>query len=522
MRRRGFLDFLVRLMVSVWACAIAHAISAAADASLGQGLEWETVAVEAADNRVSALALDASGRLAVGDARGVHMGAVGGPMRRVSLRGAVQDLAFFEAGQTSAPLLLAATSLGFYRIETDGQMQSISPGTGAEARLVTRIAVAPGWVAVATGAGAFLSTDAEHWLRLFEELPSGPASAVALREWRGGVECWVAAGGELWRGEIRLDGAAIDVSPPTRVAIPYASSSRVPIDLAHDIGGVDIVVVFESALVVRGENDETWELLRPTLPPGAVMRRIVSGLNRAWLATDRGLLVAQSLRGPWQRVFGVAGSSAVEDMVVEQGALFVATHDGLLLAHSSSRGSGAKNVAVPSIDPAEPEIFRVHQEALRYLKLQPARIAALHRGLARRGWLPIVSFRATHDRDRRRGSDYDEAYLSGDYRDLHDWDDDRYRGLELQFIVSWNLGDLAYHPESIDVSREAREVIELRDDVLDEISQLYFERRRVLAAAASQISSVEAGALVLRAAQLAAGIDAWTGGWFGRQLTPQN
>ena len=69
------------------------------------------------------------------------------------------------------------------------------------------------------------------------------------------------------------------------------------------------------------------------------------------------------------------------------------------------------------------------------------------------------------------------------------------------------------------MSREAREIIELRDDVLDEITQLYFERRRVLDALARAPApdDVEAVRLRLRAQELAAGIDAWTGGWFGRQ-----
>jgi hypothetical protein len=105
---------------------------------------------------------------------------------------------------------------------------------------------------------------------------------------------------------------------------------------------------------------------------------------------------------------------------------------------------------------------------------------------------------------------------------LNDRDRDRSHALELQFIVSWNLGDIAYHPESIDVSREAREIIELRDDVLDEISQLYFERRRLLAEAAALGDSREAGSLRLRAAQMAAGIDGWTGGWFSRELLIRN
>ena len=81
--------------------------------------------------------------------------------------------------------------------------------------------------------------------------------------------------------------------------------------------------------------------------------------------------------------------------------------------------------------------------------------------------------------------------------------------------------DLAYHPESIDVSKEAREIIELRDDVLDEVTQLYFERRRALLQLASEPPAPpdEAARLRLRADELASGLDAWTGGWWSRALS---
>ena len=61
-------------------------------------------------------------------------------------------------------------------------------------------------------------------------------------------------------------------------------------------------------------------------------------------------------------------------------------------------------------------------------------------------------------------------------------------------------------------------MIELRDDVLDEITQLYFERSRVLVELAGAQTPEEALRLRLRASELAAGIDAWTGGWFSRAL----
>ena len=99
-----------------------------------------------------------------------------------------------------------------------------------------------------------------------------------------------------------------------------------------------------------------------------------------------------------------------------------------------------------------------------------------------------------------------------DRRHSQDW------GLSL--TLTWNLADLAYHPELIDVSRETRALIEFRDDVLDEITQLYFERRRVLVEIDASRDRATRARLRLRADELAAGIDAWTDGWFSQQMLP--
>jgi hypothetical protein len=128
-----------------------------------------------------------------------------------------------------------------------------------------------------------------------------------------------------------------------------------------------------------------------------------------------------------------------------------------------------------------------------------------------------------HDRGHAQRRDYDQSFLSGATRDLVDRESDEDRDLALGLTLSWDFGDAAFHPEEIDVSRESRAVIELRDDVLDEITQLYFERRRTLPQiAALDADSPEAEPLQQRAAELAAGLDAWTGGWFSRRsATPQ-
>jgi hypothetical protein len=57
--------------------------------------------------------------------------------------------------------------------------------------------------------------------------------------------------------------------------------------------------------------------------------------------------------------------------------------------------------------------------------------------------------------------------------------------------------------------------------VLDEVTQLYFERRRTLLALRGAAGDdAEQARLRLRADELAAGLDAWTGGFFSRRAPP--
>jgi hypothetical protein len=120
--------------------------------------------------------------------------------------------------------------------------------------------------------------------------------------------------------------------------------------------------------------------------------------------------------------------------------------------------------------------------------------------------------------DRSYALDWDETFTSGLERTFLDRRRERERDFDAGARLIWQLGGAIYHPEEIDASREAREWLELRDEVLDEISQLYFERRRALLDLARERDAHLAARLSLRASELAAGLDAWTGGWFSAQL----
>ena len=502
---------------------LALAAAPPASGELAQRLVFRPLARGLHGQAVSALAIEsASGRLAIGDSRGVLLGGAGGNFRRVMRRGPVRDLAFVSPASDAqqSPVLLAATARGLYRIDAGSRVVSLATRPGQAANDVRRIAVAAGVAAVATGAGVFLSRDARRWERLSSTLPTGTASSVALRQREGDLECWSVIDGALWRTRLEASGGQA-ATTSMRETIPFAASGA-PVDIVFGLPDADVTVVYPATLALRSGAAGSWRILRPPLPPGAAAQRLVSGLGRLWLATDRGLLVATALEGPWSRSPAPAGSSPVRALAAGRAALIVAAEGRVLVADLDAPAL-ARRVSPASREfPREPAIDRVHRAALAYLELRPARIAALRRGVSRRGWLPELALRLSQDRDSASRTDHDQAFLSGAVRSLVDRDNEKSDEVEVSLTFSWDLGDLAYHPEEIDISREAREIIELRDDVLDEITQLYFERRRVLAELAEIGGDPTEHSLTLRlrAAELAAGIDAWTGGWFSTALAP--
>jgi len=479
---------------------------------------WRNLVAPVRGGEIAALAFDrASGTLALGDLRGVLVGPPDGPFERRLRRGQVRDLAFLrDAGGVS---LLAATTRGLFLVEPSGAVVEVSPGPGATARAGNRLAVAAGWIAVASDDGVFLSRDARRWLRPATAFPAGPATAVALREQAGGLECWAIVGGEPWSARLVEDRQELTARESLRQTVSFAAGGGGPVDLVLGLPGADVAMVYPTALALR-DTLGAWRVVQLELPPGAEVLRLAAGAGQLFLATLRGLLVAGSLEGPWRRAGPPAGSAAVRALAGDPAVLFAAADTGLLAGaapepRAAAPGAGAQALVLPE----EPDIERVHQAALAYLRLGPKGMDALKQGVTRRGWLPVVILHGALAHDRSRATAWDEAVSGGDLWSLVDRDRDHAEDYDVGLTFSWDLGDLAYNPEEIDVSREAREVIELRDDVLDEITQLYFERRRVLAQLQllPDPGDAERMRLRLRADELAAGIDAWTGGWFGRQ-----
>jgi hypothetical protein len=494
---------------------------------------WRLLATSDAARTASAVAADAdSGALAFGDSHGVFALESDGRTRMLLRRGPVSDLAPIPPmpGER-APLWLAATARGLYRIDSEGRVAALALGPGVAAKGIARIAAARGLTAAAGEDGVFISGDGTHWQRL-DGLPAGAAQALALRAVPEGYLCVSAHGKELWRSFVTQPAEAeasfaARFSSVSRRLEPQPPGIGPILDLRAEVAGAELVALREDSAAFF-TRDGRWEPIAHPLPPGALLRRLELARGRLWLSSDRGLASAPKAAGPWVLAGGIAARAEIAALAGLGQRLYAASSLGILVAgdpeapglrEPARSGLGVKAASAVTRS-AEPEIHEVHRVAIAYVGLDQRGIRELAQGVKLRGWLPSVALHAGLQRDRDEGSDLDEAFTSGELREFHDRDSARGRQLDVGVIATWELADLAYHPESIDVAKEARERVELRDDVLDELNQLYFERQRVLFDLAQEpdAASPVAVRLSLRAEELAAGIDGWTGGWFTRRL----
>jgi hypothetical protein len=456
---------------------------------------------------IAALAVDASGaRVAVGTHSSVWLAERGAPAQRAVRAGAVRDLAFAADGA-----LWIASERGVISF-ANGVATPHALGAGASGS-ATRLLWLGDVLLAGAEDGLWLRPARDGFTRVDGALPEGAVRALAPF---GGRSALAIVGGEIAR--IELDASARGPSASVREALPAGDGA--PLDLAPLPGG-GALCLRERGLAQRDVGG-AWQRVPLALPPGAEPARLLASEHGVWIATSAGALFARAARGPYERVAPPAGSANLAALARHERTLLLAGPRGALQAELRAHlpaAHGDPRAALAEAAAGEPPVLSVQRAALRYLALEPRRLASLRERTRRSALLPVLEVFGGVGGDRSRQRDWDQAFTSGLDREFLDRRRARGSDYDAGARVTWNLGGAIYHPEEIDAARETREWIELRDEVLDEVAQLYFERRRAQLDAARETDPHAAARLALRAAELAAGLDAWTGGWWSAQLT---
>lgn len=185
----------------------------------------------------------------------------------------------------------------------------------------------------------------------------------------------------------------------------------------------------------------------------------------------------------------------------------------------------------------EPTIATVQGMALEYSKTDPKYLDAWMKAAKSAAALPSLTLYYNYKNS--YGTDYgyytpeeisddvaadNDALSESDASDLAFGPFETAKGIDIYHVGSvratWQLDELVMSSNEIRVINEAQDIVKLRDKVMEEVTRLYFERRRLqvdqLLGSGGELKKKVSDEL--RLAELTAQLDAYTGGRFSREL----
>jgi hypothetical protein len=434
-----------------------------------------------------------AGAVLVGTDRGLYSETPGG-WHLVPTRGAVRDLSGSEA------VVWIATDRALYEWRAgSSDPRAVPLASGAR---VASVALGPDGASwAATEVGLFRRDAGSTGFVRETSIPAGRVLAVRS----AGLEVWAASRRRLWRR------TSEGIFEPVVDAL---SDGRWELCDALELGESTLICVPDGLWRVAGDEVDWIDL-------GATrLRGLALASTTVWIASESGLVgySASSLEARSPVAPEPVGTLAREvgDVALGSRGLVVATAGGVATLSLEARGSARPGLSKSG--PSEREVEQLRRAVLAYLSLSPGRLSRTEARADRAGLLPSVRATFGIDRDRSHSRDRDEVFSSGAIRNLFDSVSDRETNVSVGLQLSWELARLRDPDDAIAISRERRERIELRDQVLDRVNRLYFERLRVLAQLAElpAAASAERTELEIRERELRAGLDGWSGGAFSQ------
>ncbi|NQT00100.1 MAG: hypothetical protein HQ595_03360 [Candidatus Omnitrophica bacterium] len=233
--------------------------------------------------------------------------------------------------------------------------------------------------------------------------------------------------------------------------------------------------------------------------------------DNLYAATEGGVFAFVSKGQRWQQIYQGMTARQVRSLALDKNnrQLFAGSNRGVFQTADYKPAMKPEKVdTLKDLYLDEPTVAEVQEAALRYAEVvHPDRIKTLRRNAKLKALLPDLSV------DYDKTINYDsgaDRYFVGPY----DWG----------FSFSWDIGDLVYSEQVRLIDSNARLMVQLRDDILNEVTRLYYQRRKLQMDLIldSPLAPTEELAKRLRLEELTANIDALTGRYFSRHLSKQN
>ncbi len=458
-----------------------------------------------------------NGSIVISDDGGINWRQV---LRVKGEKSRVNSLSFGTSGNS---LIYAATGNGLYLSSDSGiNWKRIFKGRGGLDSECTSLAVLPEIIYLGTRSGLWVSKDlGNSWVKASGELGNleiisidsngKDNSGVYVLAVRGvykienGIEKIVRvfmgislnqtqedAGEEDEEGiESRLLSIALDKSMPGCV---YLGTSR---------------GIYQSK-----DNAATWEKLSGYgLLNDDIDYIFVSEDSGLYVVTSSGIFKYAAER--WRELsFGLSSLRVNRIFLDSYGRLYAASDKGLfrgVFKNSMMKQSGAWQ----SYSEGEPSIKEVREAAIEYAEVSPKKISNWRRQAAQKAWLPQLSMGVNknstdlwHWEGGSTTKTEDDILRRG--KSSVDWD----------VTLSWDLSEIIWNDDQTSIDVRSKLMVQLREDIIDEVTKTYFERLRVKAEldALKIEDKRKRFEKELKLEELTSLLDGMTGGYFSRNL----
>jgi len=507
----------------------------------GDEVAWENVGREMVDVRAVVIRPDRQKMLFAGTGKGLYKSEDSGNSWNavVSVNGQSHGVNFLLFDPADTSVLYAACANGLYCSRNEGKdWKRIFKGKNAFENNCSAVAVLPYALYLGTESGLFVSSDkGKTWHREQGKLglsqvlnlawdQKNPnyiyvASVAGVFKSRDRGQYWekIFAASPTEDAEAKEEGIEEDAGEEKQFScVRY---------ICIDPNRLNYIYVATSrGLFQSPDRGNSWEQFSTYGLIDADVKILSISLNLKIYAAGKSNIFAYE-EERWEELS--LGLTARDVRFLTQdssGHLYAACNNGLFKTLTQIYPSNNRNDLLSFYGKGEPTINEIQEKAIKYAEVEPEKISRWRKQAAKRAILPKVTVSMDTDRNRTVSNSIWGTYGSyntsgnvvtapGRYYVGPD-DETRYNNNNWGVSLAWELGDLIWSDDQTNIDVRSRLMVQLRDDILDEVTKVYFERLRVKIEL-DNLSIEERNKRAekeLRLEELTASLDGLTGGYF--------
>ena len=288
----------------------------------------------------------------------------------------------------------------------------------------------------------------------------------------------------------------------------------------------------ESGIYALNKTDEIWKDITDgirTKDGNKNVYWLIDFKDELYAATDEGLFVRRRETGDKKKRDAInristAINTQIDSLTLPQND--IKEHPASIDANQEVLLQGKVETDFTNIETLEPSVIEVQKEALKFASLPTSSDYKKYRLQARlRNIIPKVGF-DLNTTGTNLGYYQVEKGISSDVSLNNKFDANKLTRLQhdgrsfKQVSVSWDANQFLYDDEIKEILNLARLTANIKENLLDDVTRIYYQRRRLqLENMFQETNDVKSKTLKeLEVAELTGQLDSRTGGWFSKEI----